>query len=289
MADGIDVVRRVRRPPDGGRVPPAGEGSATGAAPPGWLARHRWQRVLGPLVVLAAWWIASGTGLVDPRFLSTPPQVFDVFVAEARAGTLQAALAVSLGRVAKGLAIGVAAGVAIGVAAGISRRGEDVLDSALQMLRTIPFIALTSLFVVWFGIGEAPKVALVALATFFPIYLNVHNGIRNVDARLVEAAQSFGLKRWGIVREVVLPGALPQALLGLRIAMGVSWLALVAAEQINSSSGVGALLSNAQNDLNSAGVVAGIVTYAGLGIVTDLVVRLLEKRLLVWRRGFAGA
>jgi len=129
----------------------------------------------------------------------------------------------------------------------------------------------------------------VALGCFFPVYLNTFNGIRNVDARLFEAAKGFGLKRFGLVREVILPGALPQALLGLRYALGISWLALVIAEQINSNSGIGYLLTTAQNNLDTAGVIASIVTYAALGVITDALVRVLESRLLVWRRGYTGA
>jgi sulfonate transport system permease protein len=251
-------------------------------------ALRRAVRVAGPLLALLAWYLTTRYGIVDSRFVSTPDSVLHVFGREAAAGTLQQALLVSLGRVVKGLGIGLVLGVLAGSLVGVSQLVEDLLDPVFQMFRTIPFVALTSLFIVWFGIGEQPKVALVALATFFPIYLNVHNGIRNVDQRLVEAAQGFGLRRLALIREVVLPGALPQALLGLRIALGVSWLALVAAEQIDANSGVGALLANAQNNLDSAGVIAGIVTYALLGTLTDLIVRVLERRLLAWRKGFVG-
>jgi sulfonate transport system permease protein len=247
------------------------------------------RRALGPLLLLAAWWVAAQTGLIDHRQIASPAQVLGVFASELRDGSLQANLLVSLGRVVQGLALGVTIGVVAGCIAGTLRFGDDLLDPVVQMLRTVPFVALTSLFIVWFGINEQPKIFLVALASFFPVYLNTYNGIRNVDARLVEAAQGFGLNRLGLVWEVVFPGALPQALLGFRYALGVSWLALVVAEQVNAQSGVGYLLTNAQNNLDTAGVIAGVVTYATLGIVTDAIVRLLEARLLAWRRGFAGS
>jgi sulfonate transport system permease protein len=249
----------------------------------------RLRRVIGPLLVLLAWWVAAQTGLVDHRQLASPAQVIGVFASELRDGSLLQNLGVSLFRVAQGLTLGVTVGVIAGCIAGTLRFGDDLVDPIVQMLRTVPFVALTSLFIVWFGINEQPKILLVALASFFPVYLNTFNGIRNVDARLVEAAQGFGLNRLGLVWEVVLPGALPQALLGFRYALGVSWLALVIAEQINAQSGVGYLLTNAQNNLDTAGVIAGVVTYATLGIVTDAIVRLLEARLLTWRRGFAGS
>jgi sulfonate transport system permease protein len=249
----------------------------------------RLRRALGPLLVLLGWWLVSLAGLVDHRIVAGPGQVWQVFASEFASGALQQNLLVSLGRVAQGLALGVTLGVAAGCLSGTLRLGDDLVDPVVQMLRTVPFVALTSLFIVWFGIDERPKVFLVALAGFFPVYLNTYNGIRNVDARLVEAAQSFGLGRLGLLREVILPGALPQALLGLRYALGVSWLALVIAEQINAQSGVGFLLTTAQNNLDTAGVIAGIVTYAAMGILTDAVVRLLEGRLLAWRRGFTGS
>ena len=251
--------------------------------------RRDLRRWLGPLGLLATWWFASQTGLIDHRQLAGPGQVLAVFGSEIGSGSLQSNLLVSLLRVVQGLTLGVGLGVAAGCLAGTVRFGEDLVDPVVQMLRTVPFVALTSLFIVWFGINEAPKILLVALATFFPVYLNTFNGIRNVDARLVEAARGFGLKGLGLVREVILPGALPQALLGFRYALGVSWLALVIAEQINAQSGVGYLLTMAQNNLDTAGVIAGIVTYAALGILTDALVRGLESRLLVWRRGYTGS
>lgn len=252
-------------------------------------SRKRTRRLIGPFLVLLAWSAVSGFGLVDHRQLAGPLQVLGVFASQLKDGTLQLNLMVSLTRVVEGLALGVSLGIAVGCLTGTLRLGEDLVDPVIQMLRTVPFVALTSLFIVWFGIEETPKVFLVALASFFPVYLNTHNGIRNVDARLVEAAHGFGVGRLGLIREVVLPGALPQTLLGLRIAMGVSWLALVVAEQINAQSGVGYLLTMAQNNLDTAGIIAGVVTYATLGILTDAVVRLLEARLLVWRRGYSGS
>jgi sulfonate transport system permease protein len=255
--------------------------------PATWVRRVR--RLVGPLLVLLLWWVGTRTGTVDQRFVSSPGKVLHVFSTEISNGVFQHNLGVSLGRVAQGLILGVGLGVLVGCISGMSRLGDDLVDPVVQMFRTVPFVALTSLFILWFGIGERPKYLLVALGCFFPVYLNTFNGIRNVDARLVEAAKGFGLKRLGLVREVILPGALPQALLGLRYALGISWLALVIAEQINANSGIGYLLTTAQNNLDTAGVIASIVTYAALGVITDALVRMLESRLLVWRRGYTGA
>ena len=269
--------------PDRVAVPPPGRSTSRAA----WIRRGR--RTIGPLAVLLLWWVATRAGWVDHRFLSSPAKVLHVFSTEISNGVFQHNVAVSLGRVAKGLAIGVGLGVIVGCLAGMSRLADDLVDPVVQMFRTVPFVALTSLFIVWFGIGEKPKFLLVALGCFFPVYLNTFNGIRNVDARLVEAAQGFGLGRLGLIREVILPGALPQALLGLRYAFGISWLALVIAEQVNANSGIGYLLYTAQSNLDTPGIIAGIVTYAALGIITDALVRLLESRLLSWRRTYTGA
>jgi sulfonate transport system permease protein len=195
---------------------------------------------------------------------------------------------ISLGRAAKGLAIGGGFGLLLGCISGMFRLGEDLVDPVVQMFRTVPFIALSSLFIIWLGIGEQPKIAIVALATFFPMYLNTYTGIRNVDGRLVEMAQGFGTPRRRIVRDVVLPGALPQAFLGFRLALGVSWLALVFAEQINADAGVGYMLAVAQSQLITPVIFEVIIVYAALGLLTDAIVRALEAHFLRWRVGFTG-
>jgi sulfonate transport system permease protein len=188
-----------------------------------------------------------------------------------------------------GLAIGGGIGVALAVVSGLFRLGEDLIDSTMQMLRTIPNVALIPLLIIWFGIGEEPKVALIALATAFPLYLNVYAGIRNVDQTLVEAGRTLGLSRAAMIRHVILPGALPSALVGLRYSLGTSWLALVFGEQVNATEGIGYLMSNAREFFQTDVIVVCLVVYALLGLAVDAVVRLLEKVLLAWRPAFTGA
>ncbi len=170
--------------------------------------------------------------------------------------------------------------------AGLSRRGEDLLDATLQMLRTLPFLALVPLFILWFGIGETPKIALVALGTMFPIYLTLFSGIRGVDAKLIEAGSTLGLTRREQVLHIVLPGALPSALVGLRYALGVAWLSLVVAEQINADSGIGFLVMTARDFLRTDIILVGLIVYAILGLSADQIVRVLERRVLAWRPSF---
>ncbi|ONG50326.1 ABC transporter permease [Pseudoroseomonas deserti] len=241
------------------------------------------RRFLSPLAIVLLWQAASMAGLISPRTLAAPSTVLASAWELTLSGELPAHLLVSLGRVGAGLAIGLSAGVALALVAGLSRRGEEVVDAPMQMLRTLPFLALVPLFILWFGIGETPKIALVALGATFPVYLTLFAGIRGVEPKLVEAGQVFGLDRRGLVRHVVLPAALPSALVGLRYALGSAWLSLVIAEQINASSGIGFLINDAREFLRTDIIVVGLLVYALLGLGADALVRLVERRALAWR------
>ena len=187
-----------------------------------------------------------------------------------------------------GASIGITVGACLGTIAGLTKLGEDLVDSTMQMLRTVPFVGLNPRFIVWFGIGETPKYALVALGTVFPVYLNVYAGIRGVDTGLVECAETLGVSRPTLVRHVVLPAALPNAFVGLRYALGIAWIALIFAEQVNASSGIGYLMNNAEQYDQTNVIIVCLVVYAVLGLGIDLVVRLLERRFLSWRPTFTG-
>lgn len=259
-------------------------------APTVWqrLAQLRVRRVLGPLVLLALWQALSSLQIVSPRVLAAPSTVLATGWDLLKDGELQQHLWVSLGRVLRGLSIGVSVGVVLALLSGLFRWGEDLLDPPIQMLRTLPILALVPLFILWFGIGETPKVALVALGTMFPIYLNTYAGIRGIDNKLVEAATTLSLSRAELIFHVVLPGALPSALVGLRYSLGIAWLILVISEQINATAGIGYLMTNAREFLRTDIIVVGLVVYSLLGLLTDAFVRALERRVLVWRVAFAG-
>lgn len=198
-------------------------------------------------------------------------------------GELPSNLLVSFLRAATGLAIGASLGVILGLIAGLSRPGEVAVDPLMQIKRTIPTLALTPLLIVWFGIGETPKIALIAFASLFPVYLNLYSGIRNVDLRLLEGARSFGLSRAEQIWHVILPGALPSLLVGLRYSLSVSILVLVVAEQINASAGLGYLINNARDFMRTDIIVVCLIVYAVLGLLADWLVRAIEARALVWR------
>ncbi len=247
------------------------------------LSRFAPRRVLSSVVLVLVWQVLCSTGLVSPRTLASPARILATAWTMTVSGELPWNLLVSLGRASAGLAIGVASGTVLALAAGLSRVGEDLVDAPVQMLRTLPFLALVPLFILWFGIGETPKIALVALGTCFPIYLNLYAGIRGVEKRLTEMGRVFGLSRAGLIRHVVLPGALPSALVGLRYSLATAWLSLVVAEQVNANAGIGYLINDARDFLRTDVILVGLLTYALLGLGADALVRLLERRLLAWR------
>ncbi|MFI7005415.1 ABC transporter permease [Streptomyces sp. NPDC050145] len=251
-------------------------------------ARSATVRALGPVALLALWWVASATGLLTPDVLASPPQVVDAIVELWGNGQLSQALAASLTRSGLGLALGLVTGLTLGITTGFTRLGDELLDSSLQTLRTIPFLSLVPLFMVWFGINETAKILLIAVATTFPMYVSTSSGVRTTDPKLVEAMRSFGMSRLGIVREVVVPGALPSLLAGLRLSMTLSVIALIAAEEINATAGIGYLMTQAQSYARTDILAVCILVYGLLGLLADAVVRLLERVLMPWRRAVPG-
>jgi sulfonate transport system permease protein len=245
-------------------------------------------RLVLPIVLVTAWWFATRPGgPVPPQVLASPGQVWTTLTELVGNGVLWDNLSASLQRAGIGLAIGGSIGLGLGLLTGFAKLGEELLDPTMQMLRTIPFLALGPLFIVWFGIDETPKVVLIAVATAFPLYLNTYAGVRSVDRRALEAGRVFGLSGWQLVRKVVLPGALPNLLVGLRVALGVCLLGLIFAEQINTVQGIGYLMTSAMAFFQTDVMVVCIVVYAVWGLLADLVVRLLEHALMPWRRTHA--
>jgi sulfonate transport system permease protein len=238
---------------------------------------------VSPVVFLILWEAGSRLGLIPTSTLAAPSAVIGTLGEMLATGELPDNLWVSFLRVAAGLVIGLSIGIALALAAGLSRQGEAAIDPIMQIKRTIPTLALTPLFIVWFGIGETPKVALIAFASIFPVYLNLYSGIRGVDVRLIEGARSFGLSRAELIWHVILPGALPSLLVGLRYSLSVSILVLVVAEQINASAGLGYLVNNARDFMRTDIIVVCLLVYAALGLGADGLVRLIERRALAWR------
>ncbi|ALL76200.1 MULTISPECIES: ABC transporter permease [unclassified Pseudonocardia] len=249
----------------------------------------RWVvKTASPVLLVALWQVLSSTGLLPRDVLASPVTVVETAAGMWADGAVQSAVVVSGARVVAGIAIGVVTAVVLATLSGLFRRGEDVIDAPVQMLRTVPVIGLIPLLIIWFGIGEEPKIVLIGLAVTFPLYMNLFGGIRNVDATLVEAARTLGLGWFGQVRHVILPSAMPQFLVGLRYSLGTAWLALVFGETINATSGIGYEMNRAREFFETDVIVVCLVLYALLGLVGDGIVRLLERGLLSWRPAFSG-
>ena len=294
---GMSLDQRLAPPPDAPTRPP---GPAAAAAPPARRRARRltssagWLRLISPVAVLILWQAVSEAGLISRQKLPPPTEIWQTAISlittsSPAYGTLQGAMLISLERVAIGFAAGALAGLAIAIAAGLSRLGESTIDPLMQMLRTLPLFGLIPVFIVWFGIGETPKLTLIAIGAAIPLYLNTFSGIRNVDARLGELGQVLHLSKTELIRDIVLPGALPQVLVGLRQSLGVAWLALVVAEQVNANAGLGFMISQATQFLRNDVIFVALLVYCALGLLTDALVRLLERRALAWRRGFLAS
>jgi len=239
-----------------------------------------------PALLILVWQGAASAGWIATRVLPAPLDVLAAAWKLVGTGELWQDVLVSTGRAASGFAIGGGIGFALGILNGSSSGAARLLDSSLQMLRNIPHLALIPLVILWFGIDETAKLFLVALGVFFPIYLNTYHGVRTVDPQLIEMARVYGLSRRRVFFEVVLPGALPSILVGLRYGLGITWLTLIVAETISASSGIGYLTMNAREFLQTDVVVLGILIYAALGKLADAGARLLERRWLAWHPTF---
>ncbi|MGJ5751431.1 sulfonate transport system permease protein [Streptomyces puniciscabiei] len=260
----VPEVRRRRRLSPGRRLPAA--------------------RLIGPLVLLALWAAASAAGTLDTGAVPAPWTVIRTAGHLWTDGTLATDIGTSVQRAGYGFAIGLAAGVLLALAAGLSRAGEALIDGTVQFNRAIPTLGLIPLFILWLGIGETFKVAIIAIVVYIPIYLNTHAALSGIDGRYVELAEVQGLSRLTFIRQVVIPGALPGFFVGLRLGVTGSWLALVVLEQINATSGLGYMMFQAQNYGQSDVILVGLLIYGVFGLVSDSAVRLIERRVLSWRR-----
>jgi sulfonate transport system permease protein len=259
--------------------------AATESRPP---VRGRWRgfklaRWISPVALLVIWQLVSGVGLVSPKKLPSLSTVWQAAIEVAQNGQLGEGLVVSLRRMVIGLVIGALIGAALGVLAGLQRWGDATVDPVMQMVRNVPLFGLIPLLILWFGIGELPKLVLIALAAGLPIYVNVHAGIRDADTQLLEATTALGYTRWQRLRHVVLPGALSHTLVGVRLGVASAWLALVVAETVATDSGIGFMINNARDFLRTDTVIVGLLVYAIIGLLMDTVLRTTERWLLRWR------
>ncbi|WAC56443.1 ABC transporter permease [Gordonia sp. SL306] len=248
--------------------------------PGGWL--------IGPTLLLAVWIIGSATGFIDPRTLPAPLTIADTAGELWADGRLPENILASLRLASVSLVIGVVLGVVLALMSGLSRVGEAVIDGPIQIKRAIPTLAIIPLAILWFGIGDSMKITIIATSVLIPVYINTHAQLRGVDVRYAELAQTVKLSRWQFIRRVALPGAVPGFFTGLRLAVTISWLALVVVEQVNATQGVGYLMNQARVYGQLDVVVVGLVVYAVFGLIGDIAVRTVERRALSWRRSLGS-
>ncbi|MGN9759076.1 ABC transporter permease [Streptomyces sp. SD31] len=241
-------------------------------------------RLVGPALLVVLWATASAAGALDPGAIPAPWTVVETGAHLWTAGTLPDDILTSLQRAGSGFVLGLAAGVALALAAGLSRTGEALIDGTVNLNRAIPTLGLIPLFILWLGIGETFKIAIIAIVVYIPIYLNTHAALSGIDSRFVELAEVQGLSRLRFIRQIVIPGALPGFFVGLRLGVTGSWLGLVVLEQINATSGLGYMMFQAQNYGQTDVILVGLVVYGIFGLVSDSTVRVIERRVLSWRR-----
>ena len=256
------------------------------------IAQQAWSAVLPwlvPLALIALWQLSSARGWLSNRVLPAPVDVATAAWTLAASGELWVHVKVSAARALTGLAIGGGLGLLLGLLTGSARIFETLLDSTIQMVRNIPALAMIPLVILWFGIDESAKLFLIAVSVFFPIYLNTFHGIRSVDPGLIEMARTYGLNRWQLYTQVILPGALSSILVGLRFSLGLMWVILIVAETISAQAGIGYLTMNAREFLQTDIVLVGILLYAALGKLADWFARTLERSWLRWHPGYQTA
>ncbi|ASZ17443.1 ABC transporter permease [Bacillus paranthracis] len=241
-----------------------------------------------PIIILIIWQLAGVFGLVSKTVLPTPLDIFLAFQELIKTGELFGHVSISVFRAAAGFFIGGSLGIILGTIVGFSTRSEQYLDPSVQMLRTVPHLAVAPLFVLWFGFGETSKVLLIADGAFFPLYVNAFLGIRGVDSKLFDVARVLEFSKRKLITKLILPAALPNLLLGARLSLGVAWVSLVVAELMGSTEGIGYMIMDARQFSNTDIVFVGIIIFAFVGKFSDSLVRLLEVKFLRWRDNFKG-
>ena len=240
--------------------------------------------LFGPVVVLLLWELASAVGWLSPRQLAAPSTALVTGYEMLTNGILADHFLASAKRAYLGLGIGVAIGLALALISGLTRVGEASIDGLVQIKRAVPTLALIPLAILWLGIGEAMKVAIITTSVLIPVYINTHAALGSIDIRFVELARTVGLTHWEFIRRVALPGALPGFFTGLRLSVTTCWTALVVLEQINTTEGIGYVMNRARDYGQTDVIVVGLVIYAALGLGSDVAVRLWERKALAYRK-----
>ncbi|MGJ3197436.1 ABC transporter permease [Peribacillus castrilensis] len=239
-----------------------------------------------PVVVLIAWQALGSVGILPAQLFSSPLLIVMTFIDLFQSGEMGMHLQISLTRAFLGFALGGFLGLLLGVIVGMQKKSEEYLNPSIQMLRTVPLLAITPLFIMWFGFGELSKVLLIALGAFFPLYLQTFLGLRNVDKKLYDVALILEFSRREQITKLMIPAALPNILLGIRLALSAAWMCLVVAELLGADRGVGFMIQDARSFMQTDVVFVGIIIFALAGKISDSLVRFLENHLLKWQDSF---
>ncbi|CAN5188977.1 ABC transporter permease [soil metagenome] len=242
--------------------------------------------VLFPLGIALGWEALVWSGWSNGRLVPPPSKILVTINELAASGELTRHIAATLSRVVAGFGLGVVAGTLLGAVSGYWGLARRLLDPTVQALRAIPSIAWVPLFILWLGIFETSKVALIAVGVFFPVYLGVMGAIRSVDNKIVEVGRAFRLSGSAMIRRILLPAVLPAYVVSLRVGLGLGWMFVVAAEFMGASEGLGYLLIDGQQLGKPAQILAAIVIFAVLGKTTDWLIELAAVPLLRWQDAF---
>jgi len=245
--------------------------------------RERLLSILSPLLLLAVWELSVRAGLVDRRFIPAPSIILVALWDMLASGELARHLGASLGRIIAGFTIGVVPAVLLGLWMGLSRPVRAVVDPLVAAVYPIPKIAILPLLMVFFGIGEASKIAVVAISAFFPILINTYTGVATVDRIYLDVAHSFGASRTLVFRRVVFPGALPVIFAGVRLALGVCLIVIVSAEFVAARSGIGFLIWSSWEILLIDKMFVGLLVIAAIGTLMNILLKEIQRRAIPWQ------
>lgn len=238
--------------------------------------------VIAPVTVLAAWFIATGSGMVRPSILPAPQTVFHTAVNLWKSGKMAEDLLISIHRVLRGFCLGASAGVALGCVMGFSKTMNRIMGSLVSILRPVPMLAWIPLLILWLGIQEPSKTAVIFIGSFWSVLLNTIHGIQSTDTKLLEEARILEKGRLSIICQVYLPSALPSIFTGLRLGMSSAWTCVVGAEMIAATSGIGYMIHYARELAQPAKVFAGVIHIGFIGLLIDKVLLIIQRKLLGW-------
>ncbi|MEK3915785.1 ABC transporter permease [Paenibacillus sp. FSL H7-0331] len=241
-----------------------------------------------PLLIVIVWQVLGATGVVDTFFLPTPWEIIKGFKELFVTGELLLHIGVSVGRAASGFLLGGSIAFLFAVWTGFSRRSENLIDPSIQWFRMIPNLAIAPLIILWFGFSETSKIVIIAVGSFFPIYINTFIGIRSVDNKLFEVAKVLQFNRYKQIVRLILPSSLPNVLLGVRLSLAISWLSLVVAELIGASAGVGHMILFSSQSARTDLVFVGVIIFAIIGKLIDSLVKYLDRKWIRWRDSYRG-